>query len=114
MRCWSEAEGLIWIACQEARKVLRALGGDYKNILYENLLSRRSNPLEVRGCGGETEREHYARGNGVSAIYPSGDIGCMVNGVGLAMATMDILHHFWGRPTNFPDIGVGSPLIVLR
>jgi succinyl-CoA synthetase beta subunit len=42
-------------------------------------------------------------------IYrPEGNIGCMVNGAGLAMATMDIIHYYGGKPANFFDVGGGA------
>src|SRR5262249_32830754 len=45
---------------------------------------------------------------GLSYVKLDGKIGCMVNGAGLAMATMDVIHHFGGSPANFLDIGGGA------
>jgi succinyl-CoA synthetase beta subunit len=52
--------------------------------------------------------EVEARENGLSYIKLEGDIGCMVNGAGLAMTTMDIIKLFGGEPANFLDIGGGA------
>lgn len=106
MCCWSEAEGLIWVAHKEAHELLKALsGGDDKVILDESALFRRLGLLGMRDYGGENERERNARERGLSYVSLEGNIGCMVNGAGLAMATMDILYHFGGKPANFLDIG---------
>ena len=56
----------------------------------------------------ETEGEQLAREGGLSYVKLDGDIGCVVNGAGLAMATMDLVQHFGGRPANFLDIGGSS------
>jgi succinyl-CoA synthetase beta subunit len=56
----------------------------------------------------ETEGEKLAREAGLSYVKLDGDIGCVVNGAGLAMATMDLVQHFGGRPANFLDIGGSS------
>ena len=56
----------------------------------------------------EDADELAAKEAGLSFIRLDGDIGCMVNGAGLAMATMDTIHHFGGRPANFLDVGGSS------
>jgi succinyl-CoA synthetase beta subunit len=56
----------------------------------------------------ETEGERLAREGGLSYVKLDGDIGCVVNGAGLAMATMDLVQHHGGRPANFLDIGGSS------
>jgi succinyl-CoA synthetase beta subunit len=56
----------------------------------------------------ETPEEIEARKFGLSYIKLSGNIGCLVNGAGLAMATMDIIQHKGGKPANFLDIGGGA------
>ncbi|MBI5837199.1 MAG: ADP-forming succinate--CoA ligase subunit beta [Candidatus Eisenbacteria bacterium] len=56
----------------------------------------------------ETEGERLAREAGLSYVKLDGDIGCVVNGAGLAMATMDLVQHFGGKPANFLDIGGSS------
>jgi len=52
--------------------------------------------------------EARAQRSDLAYVALEGDIGCMVNGAGLAMATMDLIHHFGGRPANFLDVGGGA------
>ena len=52
--------------------------------------------------------ERLAREKGLSYVKLDGDIGCIVNGAGLAMATMDLIKHYGGEPANFLDIGGSS------
>lgn len=56
----------------------------------------------------ETPNEVMAREYDLAYIGLDGEIGCLVNGAGLAMATMDIIHHYGGRPANFLDVGGGA------
>jgi succinyl-CoA synthetase beta subunit len=56
----------------------------------------------------ETPEERQARLNGLSYVKLDGQIGCMVNGAGLAMATMDIIKFYGGSPANFLDVGGGA------
>src|SRR5690606_15373513 len=56
----------------------------------------------------EDEKEIQASKFGLSYIALDGNIGCMVNGAGLAMATMDIIKHYGGEPANFLDVGGGA------
>lgn len=53
-------------------------------------------------------QEARAQKHELAYVSLSGDIGCMVNGAGLAMATMDIIHHYGGKPANFLDVGGGA------
>ena len=62
----------------------------------------------MRDVDEETPEEREARLNGLSYVKLDGEIGCMVNGAGLAMATMDIIKLFGGAPANFLDIGGGA------
>jgi succinyl-CoA synthetase beta subunit len=55
-----------------------------------------------------TERENQAHESDLAYIALDGNIACMVNGAGLAMATMDIIQHFGGKPANFLDVGGGA------
>ncbi len=55
-----------------------------------------------------SESERTAKEHDLAYIALEGNIGCMVNGAGLAMATMDIIHHFGGKPANFLDVGGGA------
>jgi len=56
----------------------------------------------------ETDAEREAREAGVAYVYMGGEIGCIVNGAGLAMATMDVIQHFGGTPADFLDVGGGA------
>ena len=56
----------------------------------------------------ESPQEVEARKNGLAYVALDGNIGCMVNGAGLAMGTMDIIKYFGGAPANFLDIGGGA------
>jgi succinyl-CoA synthetase beta subunit len=62
----------------------------------------------MRDVDEETPTEREAREAGLSYVQLDGQIGCMVNGAGLAMATMDIIKHFGSSPANFLDIGGGA------
>jgi succinyl-CoA synthetase beta subunit len=62
----------------------------------------------MRDLDAEAESEITARKYGLSFIKLDGNIGCMVNGAGLAMTTMDIIKLFGGEPANFLDIGGGA------
>lgn len=89
-----------------AEKRLLALDG--KMILDDNALFRHPDLLEMRDQDVEALAETEARKYGLSYIKLEGHIGCMVNGAGLAMATMDIIKLFGGEPANFLDIGGGA------
>lgn len=81
---------------------------DAKIDLDENALFRHPDLADLRDIDGEDWSETQGRKFGVSFVKMDGDIGCMVNGAGLAMATMDIISHFGGKPANFLDIGGGA------
>jgi succinyl-CoA synthetase beta subunit len=59
-------------------------------------------------AGGETAAERQAREAGLSYVYLGGNIGCVVNGAGLAMAAVDVIELFGGAPANFLDVGGGA------
>lgn len=82
------------------------LAVDGKMIIDDNALFRHQDLEEVRDIDEEVEVE--AKKHGLTYIKLDGSIGCMVNGAGLAMATMDIIKHFGGEPANFLDIGGGA------
>ena len=84
------------------------LAVDGKMVLDDNGLFRHPDLAEMRDVDEETQAEREAREAGLSYVQLDGDIGCMVNGAGLAMATMDIIKHFGGAPANFLDIGGGA------
>jgi succinyl-CoA synthetase beta subunit len=84
------------------------LAVDGKMLIDDNSLFRHTDLAEMRDLDEEAKSETEAREHGLSFIKLDGDIGCMVNGAGLAMATMDILKLFGGAPANFLDIGGGA------
>lgn len=81
---------------------------DAKVLLDDNALFRHPELAALRDLDSEDADELAAKEAGLSFIRLDGDIGCMVNGAGLAMATMDTIHHFGGRPANFLDVGGSS------
>ena len=86
----------------------RLLALDGKMVLDDNALYRHTHLAEMRDLDIEAPAEIEARKYGLSFIKLDGDIGCMVNGAGLAMTTMDIIKLFGGEPANFLDIGGGA------
>jgi len=84
------------------------LAVDAKMLLDDNALSRHPELAEMRSLEEEMPAEHKARGYGMSYVQLDGTIGCMVNGAGLAMATMDLTKLYGGAPANFLDIGGGA------
>jgi len=81
---------------------------DGKVNVDDNALMRQPELLELRDMNEESEAEIEAREKGLAFIQLDGDIGCMVNGAGLAMATMDMINLFGGKPANFLDVGGSS------
>ncbi|MCE4956761.1 ADP-forming succinate--CoA ligase subunit beta [Macrococcoides caseolyticum] len=73
-----------------------------------NALFRQKDVLELRDLDEEDPKEIEASKYDLSYIALDGNIGCMVNGAGLAMATMDTINHFGGNPANFLDVGGGA------
>ncbi len=86
----------------------RLVALDAKIDLDENALFRHPDLADLRDIDGEDWSETQGRKFGVSFVKMDGNIGCMVNGAGLAMATMDIITHYGGKPANFLDIGGGA------
>lgn len=78
---------------------------DAKMNFDENGLFRQARVVEMRDPAQEDPREVMAQRFGLSYIALDGNIGCMVNGAGLAMATMDIIKYVGGEPANFLDVG---------
>src|SRR5690625_3091696 len=78
---------------------------DAKLNFDDNALFRQKEILEYRDLDEEDEKEIEASKYDLSYIALDGNIGCMVNGAGLAMATMDIIKHYNGEPANFLDVG---------
>lgn len=85
---------------------LKALDG--KIVVDDNALFRHPDLAEMRDLDEEAPAETEARKYGLSYVKLDGEIGCMVNGAGLAMGTMDIISYFGGSPANFLDIGGGA------
>ena len=81
---------------------------DAKLNFDDNALFRHKDILELRDLEEEDPKEIQASKYDLSYIALDGDIGCMVNGAGLAMATMDTINHFGGTPANFLDVGGGA------
>jgi succinyl-CoA synthetase beta subunit len=85
---------------------LTALDG--KIIIDDNALFRHSDLAEMRDTDTEAAPEIEARKYGLSYIKMYGQVGCLVNGAGLAMTTMDVIKDIGGKPANFLDIGGGA------
>ncbi len=110
----------LWLAYQKSDATLaeinplvitddnRLLAVDGKMVLDDNALFRHPDLAEKRDLDVEAPAEIEARKYGLSFIKLDGNIGCMVNGAGLAMTTMDIIKLFGGEPANFLDIGGGA------
>jgi len=81
---------------------------DSKMTIDDNILPYRPDLEELRDIEAEDATELKARANGISFVKLDGDIGCVVNGAGLAMATMDAIKLFGGEPANFLDVGGGA------
>lgn len=81
---------------------------DAKVTLDDNALYRQPQLRDLRDATQEDERENHAREWELNYIALDGDIGCMVNGAGLAMATMDMIKLHGGNPANFLDVGGGA------
>ena len=81
---------------------------DGKVALDENALYRHPELKDLRDASQEDERENRARDWELNYIPLDGNIGCMVNGAGLAMATMDVIKLHGGDPANFLDVGGGA------
>ncbi len=86
----------------------RVLALDAKVILDDNAEFRHHDWESWRDPDEESPAARLAREKGLSYVKLEGDIGCVVNGAGLAMATMDLIKHYGGEPANFLDIGGSS------
>ena len=81
---------------------------DAKMVVDDNELERRPDIASLRDVAAEAASEVEAREAGLSYIKLDGNVGCCVNGAGLAMATMDLVKYYDGEPANFLDIGGSS------
>ena len=86
----------------------KILAVDAKVNLDDNALYRHPDLAELRDISEEEESEVEASKSGLSYVKLDGNVGCMVNGAGLAMATMDIIKLSGGEPANFLDVGGGA------
>jgi succinyl-CoA synthetase beta subunit len=86
----------------------RVLALDAKMNFDDNALFRRPEIRELRDTAEEDPLEVEASTYGLNYIRLDGNVGCMVNGAGLAMATMDAIQHHGGSPANFLDVGGGA------
>jgi len=86
----------------------QVLALDVKMSFDDNAMFRRPNVAELRDSAQEDPREAEAAEHGLNYVALDGDIGCIINGAGLAMATMDMIKHAGGEPANFLDIGGGA------
>ena len=110
----------LWRVYQEADATLveinplaitpegKLLALDAKVVLDDNAEFRHREWEMWRDADDETPGQRLAREKGLSYVKLDGDIGCVVNGAGLAMATMDLIKHYGGEPANFLDIGGSS------
>ena len=90
-----DKEGRLWAA-------------DAKILVDDNALYRHPDIEKMRDWDYEEKMEYEAKQSGLSYVKLDGNIGCCVNGAGLAMATMDIIKYYGGEPANFLDIGGSS------
>jgi succinyl-CoA synthetase beta subunit len=86
----------------------RVLALDAKLNFDDNALYRHTDIEAMRDTEAEDAGETTARAEGLSFVRLSGNVGCIVNGAGLAMATMDLVKEYGGQPANFLDIGGSS------
>jgi succinyl-CoA synthetase beta subunit len=101
-----EINPLCVVDAGQGKETLMAV--DAKVSLDDNALYRHPDIQAMRDLGEEAPLEIEAARHNLNYIKLDGDIACLVNGAGLAMATMDIIEHFGGRPANFLDVGGGA------
>jgi len=86
----------------------RVIAVDCKVVLDDNSLFRHSDLAAMRDMNEEDPTEVEASESNLNYVKLDGDVGCMVNGAGLAMATMDLIQLSGGKPANFLDVGGGA------
>ena len=101
-----EINPLCVVRTREGKEALLAV--DAKMSLDDNALYRHPDLQAMRDLAEEAPLEIEASKFNLNYIKLDGNIACLVNGAGLAMATMDIIQHFGGRPANFLDVGGGA------
>jgi succinyl-CoA synthetase beta subunit len=87
---------------------------DAKIVFDDNALFRHPDIAALKDPAEEDERERRAKAAGLSYISMQGNVGCLVNGAGLAMATMDMIKLAGGEPANFLDVGGGATADQVR
>ncbi len=109
MRCYIETDAsLVEINPLLVTKEGEVLALDCKMTFDDNALFRHKDIVEMRDLHEEDPLEVEASKHGLNYIKLEGSVGCMVNGAGLAMATMDIVKLAGGEPANFLDVGGGA------
>ncbi|HVR72941.1 MAG TPA: ADP-forming succinate--CoA ligase subunit beta [Planctomycetota bacterium] len=103
----AEINPLVLVSAGEGKDA-RVLALDAKFSFDDNALFRHPELKEYRDLDEEDPQEVRASQFDLSYIKMDGSIGCMVNGAGLAMATLDIIQHHGGKPANFLDVGGGA------
>ncbi len=83
----------------------QVLAADSKITIDDNAVFRQSEIKSEEDTSQHNYKERIAHSFNLNYIYIGGNIGCLVNGAGLAMATMDIIKHYGGNPANFLDVG---------
>jgi succinyl-CoA synthetase beta subunit len=101
-----EVNPLCLVAGRDGKESLMAV--DAKVSLDDNALYRHKEIADMRDLNEEAPLEIEAGKHNLNYIKLDGNIACLVNGAGLAMATMDIIQHFGGKPANFLDVGGGA------
>jgi succinyl-CoA synthetase beta subunit len=101
-----EINPLCIVLTREGKVALMAV--DAKMSLDDNALYRHPDLQAMRDLGEEAPLEIEASKHNLNYIQLDGNIACLVNGAGLAMATMDIIQHYGGQPANFLDVGGGA------
>ncbi len=92
----------------------RVLALDAKIVFDDNALFRHEDVRAFKDPEEEDDRERKAKAFGLSYVSMSGNVGCLVNGAGLAMATMDMIKRAGGEPANFLDVGGGATTEQVR
>lgn len=105
---WEKDASLVEINPMITTEEGDILALDAKVGFDENALFRHPDLVELRDLDEEDPKEVEAGKHGLNYIALDGNIACLVNGAGLAMATMDIIKHFGGNPANFLDVGGGA------
>jgi succinyl-CoA synthetase beta subunit len=105
---WSAGASLVEINPLITAPDGKVVALDAKLVVDDNELERRPNIAALRDSTAEAPAEVQAREAGLSYVKLDGQVGCCVNGAGLAMGTMDLVKYYGGEPANFLDIGGSS------